>query len=70
MNWRKAARIAQTVGPYAACAVVLWRMASWEQAIQKWVLHGQRVFDAASDDLAAKATELHQDAVAHGASQN
>jgi hypothetical protein len=70
VSWRRAARIAYVAGPYAACVVVLWRMASWEQAIQRWVAHGQRVFDAASNDLAVAATELHEDAVERGAAQN
>lgn len=70
MTKRRALQLALVAGPYVACAVVLWRMASWEQAIAKWVEHGQRVFDAASADIAEKATELHSEAVEHGASQN
>jgi hypothetical protein len=62
--------VARDVGPYVACAIVLWRMASWEQAITQWVQEGQRVFDAAGADLAAKATELHDDAVTRDATQN
>lgn len=58
------------VGAYVACAVVLWRMASWEQAIARWVKHGQAVFDRASGDLASAATDLHEEAVARDASSN
>lgn len=70
LDRKRALRVAREVGPYVACAVVLYRMASWEQAIARWVAHGQRVFDAASADLASKATELHEDAVSAGAAQN
>jgi hypothetical protein len=70
VSWRRAARIAREVGPYVACGVVLWRMASWEQAMTKWVAYGQRVFDAAGEGIARAATELHEDAVAAGAAKN
>lgn len=70
MSWRRVGRIARELGPYVVSGVVLWRMAEWEQAMARFVAHGQRVFEAASANIAQAATELHEEAVQHGASKN
>lgn len=58
------------LGPYVACGLVLWRMATWEQAMARFAAAHNHAVQAASNDLAAKATELHQDQVTADARQN
>lgn len=70
MTTRDARRVAATVGPYALCLLVLWRMRWWEVKLTEFVRAGHRVMDAASADLAGAATELHEEAVTRGAQQN
>jgi hypothetical protein len=63
-------QLAREAGPYVACALVLWRMASWEQAMARFAKAHNAVVQAAGADLATAATKLHEDAVTHGAQQN
>lgn len=67
---RRALRVAWLLGPYVGVGVLAWRQVRLELDVVRFVAAGNRVMQAASADLAGKATELHEEAVTRGAQRN